>query len=483
MSFSNNQLRKLAGKLPERYVRTRSQRGVSLSYVEGWHVIDEANRVFGFDAWDRETLTADCVYQDGRLNPKACTYTARVRIRVRAGDTLVYRDGSGVGHGSGSTLGEAHESALKEAETDATKRALTTFGNLFGLALYDKEQAGVRRKPKAAAAEVTATAAAWVLLGADGEALARHDRPQSFCTDLRQRINRAASIEELETLWATNAETLSRLRAEWPELKTVHGLHYAEILGQVYEDQKARLNEGGGDGVAESRSTWKTGDVGSEVAGEESTAVETIADDPSAAAAAVTNKSVAIPAKRGDISVSATAHDGVPIPTIRSDISVPSRDIDKSTLPLGAPKRLRDQEHLLFVGSLPCIVCGRRPAHAHHLRFAQPRAMGSKVSDEWTVPLCPLHHRSLHDAGVEEEWWHAKGIDAKGEAETLWRQRHRNPALTGGVAAAVAPDSAATRDGNPPAPDLANPAPTSPPMDEQNQPLPINLHADMPRLR
>ena len=479
MSFSNNQLRKLAGKLPERYVKTRSQRGISLSYVEGWHVIDEANRVFGFDAWDRETLSADCVYQDGRLNPKACTYTARVRIRVRAGDTLVYRDGSGVGHGSGTTLGEAHESALKEAETDATKRALTTFGNLFGLALYDKEQAGVRRKPKTVGAAVVA--APWILLGAEGEALARHDRPQSFCTDLRQRINRAAGLEELETLWSRQAEALSRLRAEWPELKTVHGLHYAEILGQVYEDQKVRLIEGGRDGVAESRSTWETGDEGSEVAGEESTAVETIADDPSAVAASVTNKGVAIPAKGGDISASATAHDGVAAPTMRSDISVPSRDIDKSTLPLGAPKRLRDREHLLFVGSLPCLVCGRSPAHAHHLRFAQPRAMGSKVSDEWTVPLCPIHHRSLHDMGVEAEWWQAKGIDAKGEAETLWRQRHRNPAVAGGVT--VAPDGAAMREGNSPAPDLANPAPTSPPMDEQNQPLPINLHADMPRLR
>ena len=245
-------------------------------------------------------------------------------------------------------------------------------------------------------------------------------------------------------------------------MSSVHGLHYSEILGQVYEDQKVRLSEAGDDGVAESRSTWKTGDEGSEVAGEESTAVETIADDTSAAAAAVTNK-------------------GVAAPTMRGDLSVPSSDIDKSTLPLGAPKRLRDREHLLFVGSLPCIVCGRRPAHAHHLRFAQPRAMGSKVSDEWTVPLCPIHHRSLHDAGVEAEWWQAKGIDAKAEAETLWRQRLRNPAVAGRVT--VAPDGAAVRDGQPPGAELGNPTTKSPPMDEQNRPLPINLRADMPRSR
>ena len=68
--------------------------------------------------------------------------------RVRAGDTVICREGSGVGHGSGATLGEAHESALKEAETDAMKRALATFGNRFGLALYDKNQNGVRRSNK-----------------------------------------------------------------------------------------------------------------------------------------------------------------------------------------------------------------------------------------------------------------------------------------------------------------------------------------------
>src|SRR5215469_2498348 len=145
MAFTTAQIRKLAGKLPERFVKTRSERGMTLSYVEGWHVIDEANRVFGFDGWDRETVSAECVWQDGRISPKACSYFVRVRIKVRAGKTIVSREGTGLGHGTGVTLGEVHESALKEAETDATKRALVTFGNLFGLALYDKEQAGVQR--------------------------------------------------------------------------------------------------------------------------------------------------------------------------------------------------------------------------------------------------------------------------------------------------------------------------------------------------
>ena len=59
----------------------------------------------------------------------------------------------------------------------------------------------------------------------------------------------------------------------------------------------------------------------------------------------------------------------------------------------------------VFVASQPCVLCGRTPSHAHHIRFAQPRAMGAKVSDEFTVPLCFLHHRSLHDSGAEETWW------------------------------------------------------------------------------
>ncbi|MGH7015089.1 MAG: Rad52/Rad22 family DNA repair protein [Stellaceae bacterium] len=135
MAFTQTQIRKLAGKLHVRFVKARTERGLTLSYVEGWHVIDEANRVFGFDGWDSETISAECVWQDARISPKACSYAVRVRIEVRAGKTVVAREGTGIGHGTGATLGEAHENALKEAETNATKRALVTFGNLFGLAL------------------------------------------------------------------------------------------------------------------------------------------------------------------------------------------------------------------------------------------------------------------------------------------------------------------------------------------------------------
>ena len=99
--------------------------------------------------------------------------------------------------------------------------------------------------------------------------------------------------------------------------------------------------------------------------------------------------------------------------------------VDKAVLSLPEPKRLRNPVHLQFIGSLPCLVCGGTPSQAHHLQFVQLRAMGSKVSDEWTIPLCVLHHRALQDVGSEEAWWAERGIDAKTEAERLWQESQR----------------------------------------------------------
>ncbi len=96
--------------------------------------------------------------------------------------------------------------------------------------------------------------------------------------------------------------------------------------------------------------------------------------------------------------------------------------IDKSELAIAEPKRLRDKAHLKFVASQPCLVCGRQPCDPHHLRFAQPRAIGLKVSDEFTVPLCRGHHRQLHQAGNEEAWWENLQINALEIARGLWVQ-------------------------------------------------------------
>lgn len=110
--------------------------------------------------------------------------------------------------------------------------------------------------------------------------------------------------------------------------------------------------------------------------------------------------------------------------------------IDKSELALGEPRRLRDKVHLRFVASQPCLICERSPSDAHHLRFAQTRAMGRKTSDEFTVPLCRVHHRENHRTGREELWWQSKGIEPLTVATELWqvsRFRQSNPARHGNI--------------------------------------------------
>ena len=147
--LSPEQAAALAAPLNRAHVQTRSQAGRSLNYLEGWVAIREANRIFGFDGWQRETIELRCVAESQRPIGRdqkpgwGVTYIARVRIRLSSpasGAPSLIREGSGAGHGIDVDLGLAHESALKEAETDAMKRALMTFGNPFGLALYDKQQ-------------------------------------------------------------------------------------------------------------------------------------------------------------------------------------------------------------------------------------------------------------------------------------------------------------------------------------------------------
>jgi hypothetical protein len=83
-------------------------------------------------------------------------------------------------------------------------------------------------------------------------------------------------------------------------------------------------------------------------------------------------------------------------------------------------RRVRDPNHLAFVARHPCLICGRRPAQAHHVRFAQPRAMALKVSDEYTVPLCVGHHDAVHRTGDERAWWAARHLDPLAIARQLW---------------------------------------------------------------
>jgi ERF superfamily len=95
--------------------------------------------------------------------------------------------------------------------------------------------------------------------------------------------------------------------------------------------------------------------------------------------------------------------------------------IDNSLLAIPEPRRHRDKEHLKLVASKPCLICGRKPAEPHHLRFAQKPALGRKVSDEFAVPLCRLHHRELHRAPDEPRWWQAARIEPLKIARALWK--------------------------------------------------------------
>jgi hypothetical protein len=102
--------------------------------------------------------------------------------------------------------------------------------------------------------------------------------------------------------------------------------------------------------------------------------------------------------------------------------------IDKVDLALSEPRRHRDRDHLKFVTLQPCLLCGRQPSDAHHLRFAQSAALGRRVSDEFTVPLCRLHHRALHRRGDEAAWWAEQQVEPLPVAQKLWSQTRGNGA-------------------------------------------------------
>jgi hypothetical protein len=111
--------------------------------------------------------------------------------------------------------------------------------------------------------------------------------------------------------------------------------------------------------------------------------------------------------------------------TIRKAKSArPLAAVDKSVLVHPEPRRVRDREHVRFVAQQCCLICGRQPCDAHHLRFAQNRALSRKVSDEFTVPLCRGHHRELHRHGNEAGWWDKLAVDPTGAARALWLETH-----------------------------------------------------------
>jgi DNA recombination protein Rad52 len=216
MTLSQSQIEALSAPLSSAKVKTRQQSGRELSYIEGWWAISEANRIFGFDGWTRETVEFKCVAEHeraiGRNSDKGWGVTYIAKVRVMVGNLM--REGCGTGHGIDRDKGQAHESALKEAETDAMKRALMTFGNPFGLALYDKQQNGVSDdaspppQPSAAAPKAPYE-------DPDGQMKAWCDAQKTFLSNCEE-ISDVTAWEELR------ADALSRLKrknlAAWSDL-------------------------------------------------------------------------------------------------------------------------------------------------------------------------------------------------------------------------------------------------------------------------
>jgi hypothetical protein len=303
MGFSAKQVQALRCDLDTRHVRTREANGQTLSYLEGWYALSEANRIFGFDGWNRETIDSRCVLTRETRGSFITVYIAKVRITVRANGVTIVREGHGTGEGRGTSPGEVHDIAVKVAETDATKRALATFGKPFGLELYRKDKDSVVQGHQTNPS-VTVSPPTQPRFGLHPDDTTPIPRPSHFYG--RRHEN---SMTEL-----------------------------------MRRDQDANAPQ---------------------------------------------------PAK-----------------------------IDKSQLTIAEPKRLRDKAHLKFVASQPCLICGRQPSDPHHLRFAQPRAIGLKVSDEFTVPLCRGHHRQLHQAGNEVAWWEDLQLNVLEIARGLWEESH-----------------------------------------------------------
>ncbi len=204
--FTSEQTGWLSAKLSSANVKERKQAGRTLSYIEGWVAIAEANRIFGFSEWDRETVDLRQLcppYKNSNQN-NVVNYMAKVRVTVRANGDVVVREGCGFGSGIDKDEGQAHESAIKEAETDAMKRALMTFGNPFGLALYDKSQENVEAAPQEAPKQKRVEAV---------------PKPSvdSWIEQQRAHLRGIKAHEEYDLWRNANKAALAKLASEYPD--------------------------------------------------------------------------------------------------------------------------------------------------------------------------------------------------------------------------------------------------------------------------
>jgi hypothetical protein len=283
-------------------------------------------------------------------NPCAACGISSKTAPLREARGVITREGCGSGSAKAVTPGEAHERALKAAETDATKRALATFGNPFGLALYDRELAGVRNRKALGAAENYRGPWLLSLPNGAGQSFSKADE---FVSALSKALTEAADIEFLFGIWERNVDTVRAVNKH---------ANRSTPRGAIGQNLVAHLKR----------------------------------------------RAIALAKQNVEPAPSTTA-------------SVEPRQ-KKSALPLAELKRIRSKEHLRFVAQQPCVICGRTPAHAHHIRYAQAKGIALKVSDEFTVPLCAIHHSENHATGDERRWWQERKIDPLAIAQQLWAQ-------------------------------------------------------------
>ena len=141
--FVDKQLQVLKYDIEPSRIKSRTKGNINLSYLEGFDLIETANKVFGHGNWSYSITSLDQVSQETNSNQNVVIcYKAVIKLTVYSLDHSKHISKEDVGFGTGiaKSLADAHEGGAKEAVTDAIKRAMRSFGNQFGNSLYDKSR-------------------------------------------------------------------------------------------------------------------------------------------------------------------------------------------------------------------------------------------------------------------------------------------------------------------------------------------------------
>ena len=354
-------------------------------------MIAEANRIFGYDCWDRQTLSPRCLWRETQRGETTCFYTAKVRITVRAGDAKSC----------------ARASEQVPADPARQKRRMKSPSRP-----RRRTRPNARWRPSAIPSGLRSTT--------------RNNGASHGGSGIRQRPTTAISLpptHEFELHYSA-ARTERFASAETFVAATLEAARTLPTVKSVFAFWEANL-----DNFAVLPRAAKSGD-----------------DEPMQVIGSALKERMRTLARgerngerQNDVPATTTARPRQVLfrkePTTERNSERENDASNQTEAPgqLAFPKeqRVRDKAHLAFVANEPCLVCGRRPAQAHHIRFAQPSALGLKVSDEFTVPLCNGHHDSLHHTGDERAWWARHGIlDPLKLASRLWEASRRRKGVT-----------------------------------------------------